>query len=476
MNIIGSPRSSSFHRILTVVILLGLLLAACTPQKPPRTTPTTVRLPSATPILPAATPTLLPEPLGANPAELEGLQIHFMHPWMGSTQAELFRMVDEFNQNNPWGVFVIMDPAGSSGQLEQKAWLGLQNGDAANVIVAPVALLSALDEKSTAVVDLDKYINSSGYAMTREQVEDFESTFWADNLVDSKRLGIPAQATAAVLFYNSTWAKELGFKSVPQTPEELQAQVCAANQSMRLDNDTSNDGLGGLLVSHDSSTMYAWMMSFNADLASQGKFKFNSPEATSAFEFLMDLKENSCAWTGKTAQPYDYFATRKALVYSGQVQDMSSQFAANNRSGSKDEWQILPYPGVGKTVTAVTGLSYGILQKDAASDLAAWLFIRWLSEPARQARLGVTFGTLPVGKQSGALLHASSALAPQWFGFVDSLSNYSSEPNVADWIVIKPILEDAGWQLFNSGIKAEDIPVILKQMDDLAAELSERYP
>ena len=472
----GRLHPSALFRIVTAIALLGLLLSACSPQKPMIPTATLSAIASATPELATATPTQMADALGVDLAELQGLQIHFMHPWMGSTRDELFRMVDEFNQNNEWGVFVIMDAAGSSGQLEQKAWLGLRNGDAVNVIAAPVNLLRALEEKSGAVADLNKYINSNPYAMTSEQVEDFDSSFWAGNQVDGKQLGIPAQETAAVLFYNSTWARELGFSAVPVTPEELQEQVCAANRSMREDKDTSNDGLGGLLVRYDAATMYAWLMSFNANPLRQGEFLFNSPEAATAFEFLVTLKNNSCAWSGKTAEPYEYFATRKALVYSGQMQDISSQFAATNRAGSKDDWQILPYPGVERPVTAVSGLSYGILSKDAASDLAAWLFLRWLSAPGNQSRLGVTFGTLPLGKQSGALLHASSALNPQWFNFIDSENEYFLEPSAADWIVVKPILEDAGWQLFNSGMKVEEIPLILKQMDDLAVELSERYP
>ena len=60
---------------------------------------------------------------------------------------------------------------------------------------------------------------------------------------------------------------------------------------------------------------------------------------------------------------------------------------------------------------------------------------------------------------------------------IESISlDLNPEPAIADWTVLKPILEDAGWQLFKTDLKVEQVPYVLFQMDDLVKELSERYP
>lgn len=464
--------------IIGFVFIAGFVISGCsqgtknpiagtaTPEF--NVTPTTIKT------QPSPTPTR--DTFSVDLKKLKGLQIQFMHPWMGSTQNALFSMVDEFNQGNEWGIHVIMNAVGSEATLEQKVWQGFQNQDAPDVVAAPTSLLLAFDEKNGQVVDLNQYLELENFGLSINTVNDFNQTFWGEDEIDGKRYGIPAQRTAAVLFYNLTWAKELGFSSVPRTLDEFKDQVCGANQSMRKDTDTTNDGIGGMLISTDSASMLSWLNSFGAELYTNDRFTFNSPDAVAALESLLELKTQSCAWSGKTVQPYDYFATRKALVYSGQMQELQLQQSANQRTGASDEWMVIPYPGVENEPTLTSGFSYGILKSEPENNLAAWLFIRWLSEPAQQARLLNTFGTLPLGKEVLPTMRLSSSIPPQWWTFVESQFDFMNEPLNADWNVIKPILEDASWQLFKTEIKPEQVVVILKEVDELVAELSERYP
>ncbi len=464
--------------VLFALIVIFVSLSGCDkeirPQQGSTATPSPIETDTAVSTLTIPTPT--EQTHGVDLGDLEGLQIHFMHPWAGSTQAVLFEMVDQFNQFNEWGIHVIMNPAGSASQLEQKVWQGIQNQDAPNVIVAPGDLLLAIDEEKDLVVDLNQYVNSGNLGMSAEAINDFDQRFWTEDLVSGKRYGIPAQRTAAVLIYNLTWAQELGFSSLPTTPTEFKEQVCAANQSKRKDGDPTDDGIGGMLISHESASLLSWMQGFDARIHESGVFSFNSPESQAAFQFLLELKNDSCAWSGKTPQPYEYFASRKTLVYSGEMQDLLMQFAANQRLGSKDEWAAIPYPSTEKQTVMTTGSSYGILASSPEHDLAAWLFIRWLSEPAQQARLLQTFITLPLGEEVLPSIKLSSAVPPIWWGFVEGQYDYASLPPAADWAVIKPVLEDAAWQLFKTEIKPEQVSAILKQVDELVIELSERYP
>ncbi|PIZ25991.1 MAG: ABC transporter substrate-binding protein, partial [Chloroflexi bacterium CG_4_10_14_0_8_um_filter_57_5] len=42
--------------------------------------------------------------------------------------------------------------------------------------------------------------------------------------VNGQRLGAPAQRSARFLFYNQTWARELGFSAPPATADEFRQQ------------------------------------------------------------------------------------------------------------------------------------------------------------------------------------------------------------------------------------------------------------
>lgn len=99
-----------------------------------------------------------------------------------------------------------------------------------------------------------------------------------------------------------------------------------------------------------------------------------------------------------------------------------------------------------------------------------------MSEPVQQARLLKVSGTLPLGQQVMSQMADYAQANPQWKQAVETLKDPVIQPKTADWTVIAPVLEDAGWQIFNSETKLEQIPAVIEQMDDLVKELSERYP
>lgn len=462
---------------LVFLFVVIFLISGCAPQnsaalKTP--TPGEDQVDNETRPVVTSTPTQVA--LGTDENELDGKQIHFLHPWSGKIASELALMVDQFNQTNEWSIHVIMDSPGSAGMAAQAMWEGIEEEIPANVIAAPIDLLLAVDEKTDLVADLEPYISSKRYGMSPAQRKDFSPVFWEEDYAAGKQYAIPAQRTAAVMIYNSTWARELGYNQAPSTPDEFQQQVCAANAVQRQDTDVTNDGIGGWIINTSSPVLLNWLDAFNADVFSDPTVTFASAETDDAFSFLFGLYRKSCAWTGKVPQPYEYFARRQALVYSGQMQDIAMQTNFMQRMDSKDEWQVIPFPGLERRATVTSGFSYAILQADAAKDLAAWLFIRWMSEPVQQARLLKVSGTLPLGQQVMSQMADYAQANPQWKQAVETLKDPVIQPKTSDWTVIAPVLEDAGWQIFNSETKLEQIPAVIEQMDDLVKELSERYP
>ncbi len=468
----------SFVGAWIIVLMLISFLASCAPG----TSPTSIltALPTARKTSIPATSTPIPTHAAADsPVDIEkldGLQIRFLHPWTGDTLDLLYQMVDQFNQTNEWGIHVIMFAPGSAARVSENVNEELANDIASNVLVAPVSLLLAIDEQHQQVVNLATYAASPSYGMESSLVSDFNKVFWNEGFVDGKLLGIPAQRSALLLVYNSTWGKELGFTAMPETEEDFREQVCVANASFKRDADTTNDGLGGWILNMDAFSVLNWLLAFGADPYSTGKFVFSTPAGQEALTYLYTLKADACAWTNRTSADAERFSRREALVYSLWMQDLDRQVEAMARAGSEDDWAVMTYPGGENGSVLTQGSSYAVLHKDAASDLAAWLFIRWLAQPAQQSRLLTAMGTLPLGSDVMTRMAGYGAENPYWLQTVRSLNQFTIPPVTADWQVIAPVLEDAAWQLWMGGTIEEGIPDVLSQMDDLAVELSERYP
>ena len=295
--------------IAAFFLLVMILLAGCTKGDSGSSdltlTPASV---TSTPKVVKTTP--LPD-IDVDLEKLKGLQIHFIHPWTGETQSLLFSLVDQFNQTNEWGIHVIMDAPGSLGLLTQSVWAGIENDQSLDVVVAPVSLFLAMDEKYDLIVDLNPFVDSNKYGLDSAKITDFNLTFWGEDEVDGKRLGIPAQRTASVMIYNQTWAKELGFASIPETADEFKTQTCAANAFMRTDTDSSNDGVGGWITTTDALVTMNWLYGFDVPAGKSDLPLFANRAPEEAFTYLLTLLKQSCAWNSKNPLPHDYFARRQ---------------------------------------------------------------------------------------------------------------------------------------------------------------------
>lgn len=463
------------RKILLICAILALLsLAACQGNIPAELTPSATSPSVLTEEAATVTPTA--QTLTVQPGQLQGTQIFFMHPWAGDTATLMQALVDEFNQGNSWGVRVNLITSGSTGSLMDDLYDRLQTSVPPDVVALPIDELVALNRNSQTVIDLTSFVSSSEVGFSQSDIDNFSPLFWNQDEINGYRYAIPAQRTAKVLIYNRTWAQELGFENPPSTPEEFQTQVCAAHAAMKKDTDVSNDGLGGYYVDTDAMTLASWGEAFGADYAQNGKVSFNSSPMQEALAYLHDLSTVGCAWwSSDHAAPYDYFAARKTLAYSADLQDLQRQQKLMALNGSSDDWVVIPFPTESGTPTVLAqGPSYAILAQAADKQLAAWLFIKWLSNADRSGLLVKSAATLPLGD---ALINYSIELGdslPQWTQAVNLMQYIQVLPVSADWPNARMVLEDAGGQLFSGTVTDEQIAALTQQMDDTLDELMGR--
>lgn len=484
-----------------ILLLFFFFLSACVPLTPVPGLSTTVltmeaetalprpsssAIATATPFpdptsTPAPTHTPTPPPhLQVDTRQLRGIVVNFWHPLTGK-QTELFNtLVQKFNQENEWGIQINQTATGGTSMLYQMLEAGFKNGSLPHALVAPVDLLNEWQYHGGLLIGLDGYIQHPDWGFSSLELADFPVVFWKQDQIAGIQTGIPLTRDAQVLFYNQGWGRELGFTAPPTTVEEFKMQACAAAAANLKDQRRENDGTGGWIVSVDSPTLLSWMNAFGFETPEDPEDRttiFNVPSSQQAFEFLRALYDEGCAWTSRNPQPYDYFATRQALFYSGTLSDIPPQEDAIQRLESPDAWLVITYPAGGKQPLVYTGgMSYAIFAASPEEQLASWLFIRWMSTPTTQSQLIEAGGGWPVNVSAVEQLAGYRQNHPQWAQTLSWIPLARPIPQAHHWLPARRVLEDAGWQLFQPQSEiGEQIPTILAQLDRTIIEVLHVY-
>ncbi|MGD0002617.1 MAG: extracellular solute-binding protein [Anaerolineaceae bacterium] len=439
-------------------------------------TPTPIKTKTVT-LTPTAT---VPAALQVQPEDLKGVQIEFWHPWSGNTAAQVDSIVNEFNQVNVWGIQVKASGAGSSLMLNEEVKSNLVGGQLADVVAAPIDQLTSWQSAAQVITPLNDYLNSPQWGMQPQEISDIVPLFLEQDRFEGDQLAIPALRDGQILFYNLTWAAEMGFSAPPTSPEQFKAQSCAALQANVRTQRIDKIGTGGWVIETTPLALLSWMQVFGGQPvpADDSKpYSFNSTPVQDSINFLLDMFQKTCIWPKRLPNSYQYFTDRMALFYSGSVSDIPFQARLQEYLKSKDQWTVIPYPSDNsKPVFIVNGPSYAILHSNPRQQLAAWLFIRWLALPRNQVKLVESTGLLPVNLSSTELLKVYSFSNPQWQAAVNLIPLASPAPNLPSWTIASEVLQDAGWQIFHQAPTPIPVPTILQQLDDTIPQLINYSP
>ncbi len=455
----------------SVLLLFLVLVSACTTNTPTPTPPPGVtETPSA-----KATATVAVSRLGVEKEALRGVQVKVWHAWSGA-EATLFEsQVAEFNKTNEWGIVVSAESKGGYGDLFEQTSAAVKNSSLPQIVVALPEYALAWKAR---VVDLTPYVHDVDYGMSALDVSDFANAVWMQDEVDGVRYGVPAQRTARFILYNQTWARELGFDSPPTTSAEFEAQACAAHAALGKDTDPNNDPLGGWLIDDNPFTPLAWMRAFGGGIQEQDGYRFLTPENIEAFKFLKVLQQKNCAWVPSADLPApDRFAARQALFTTASLEELPDQARAFFAANSRDEWTVIAFPGAEKQTVVLYGSSYVMFQSDDVTQVAAWLFMRWMLTPEAQARWVQSTGLLPLRSATLDLLKDYGAAHPQWVAGTQLISEGEIVPQLASWRLVRVMLGDGFYDMFDIIRHPEltdgQVPAVLRQMEDTASELNQ---
>jgi ABC-type glycerol-3-phosphate transport system substrate-binding protein len=403
---------------------------------------------------------------------LSGLHINLWQGLDGKTGATLSKLAAEFSQKNEWGIQVDVLSQKNLSTLIQATDAVMRTPQQPDLVLALPENAQGWDSQGL-VANLTPYISHAQFGLSAEEIKDIPAAFWQQDQVNQKQLSVPAMRNGRFLFYNVSFAKQLGFTAPPLTTEDFRKQACAANGSWKTDTDQTNDGFGGLVIENAMTdldapwTAYAWLRSQGSDVVTDGNFSFLTPENQASLNFLAELRTDSCAWLSIATSGYEALALHKALFVAGSLTNLRDQNAAF--AGSSDKWTVIAFPGTTPSIVTY-GPDFVVLKSDEAHQWASWLFIRWMLAPEIQLRWSRETGTFPMRTSTMALLDIRSA-NPQWAAAFDLLPQASTYPKLALWSKARLVLGDGFFQLFQLAPSANDVSRTLKMMDDTVKDL-----
>lgn len=469
------------------LLFIAMVFSTCSPTVPVSTPVKTIQ-PEVTatrqtplpPTRPVFTPTQTPEPvsmLNITKEQLKGVVVRFWHHWTGPSGDLMQALVEEFNLTNPWGILAVEINQGNLDQIDEKLDLSKSNTDRPDLVVGYLHQALTWDEQ-IGLVDLNDYLKDPIWGYSSQDMADFYPVFWEYDFHQEKRLGIPAQRYGQLLFYNQSWARELGFNDVPLSTEIFAQQACAASTANNQDQSTSNDGTGGWIISSEYPAVLSWMYAFGGAIIDENSaslkapYDFDQEQVLRAYIFLRDMYDQGCAWLPENPWPETYFSERKALFASGSISDIPYFLDALKRAGNTDQWTVLAYPGPEDTqVLNVYGPSFQVLASTEQQQLAAWMLMKWLLEPENQTRLVQTTFAYPLRISVAQQLQQTGMQSPAWGAAVDLLEYARVEPALRSWELVRWAISDSATQLFRSYTTLEQIPGLVRYLDQTAAEL-----
>lgn len=390
-----------------------------------------------------------------------GQQIVFWYQHTQSREAALQQMVLEFNEHNPQGITVRGEYAGDYGDIYNKMMVGLQGGALPDLVVAYQNQAQTYYHAG-GVVDLNPYMDSPRWGLSSEARADYVKAFLHQDQAAGKQIGLPPNRSIEVLYYNEDWLQELGYTHPPSTWEQF-ADMCRAARDRTFSGNQRRGRSVGFILDPDASRLATMVYSRGGAFMGEDQraYTLDTPEARSALAMMQTLaQEEAAELMGEANDDQQEFATGACLFLLRSSSGLPFVKDAVD-SGSKFHWAVAAPPrSTVEPVVNVYGASLSVCRTTAARQLAAWLFLKWFTEPAQQARWVVASNYFPARKSTAQLLESFFEENPRYRRAYDLLDYGKPEPSVPGYEPARRLIAQAVVKV----IQGADVDRTLEQL------------
>jgi multiple sugar transport system substrate-binding protein len=352
---------------------------------------------------------------------------------MGREGEVVQQLVPEFERRAP-GVRVRVQQIPWSAAHEKllTAFVGDAMPDVFQVGNTWIPELVALD----AIEPLDTRLASSDAT----PVADYFPGILDTNVIDGVTYGVPWYVDTRVLFYRSDLLAQAGVTQPPVSWETWLEAMARVKQR------AGASAYAILLPMTEWQTPVILALQLNATLLRDHDQygDFRGAPFRRAFDFYLDLFRRDFAphaGDAQVANLYQDFANGFFTFYITGPWNIG-EFSRRLPAGLADRWATAPMPspdGAYPGVSIAGGASLAIHRRSAHAD-AAWKWIEYLSEPARQLEFYRLTGDLPPRQSTWA--DAALAHNPHARAFGVQLQRVRSTPKIPEWERIATLITD----------------------------------
>ncbi len=432
-------------------IVAASFLQACQPKgAQPLATPSAAPLEEEFPAtVPPETPaTLLPPSFTEDryAAVTPNAQaIIFWHPYSGEAESRLQEIITEFNASNPWGITVQAENQGSYRDIFDKMLAFMNSAGLPHLAIATPEQ-AAVYQLGAMLVDMDELIYSQAWGFAPEQIADFFPGYFERGYFPAPprvRLGIPLSQPMQVLYYNQNWLTELGYNAPPSNPDQFREMACAAAQQPF--SGATAEGHTGYLLRVDAANLANWIFAFGGALFDDAaaQYKFDTPPATQALQFLQLLIEQGCiALVSEDQGDLKAFEQGTALFSVGASADFERFLSAG--VGAPFTRAVTALPHTSPTPRPnLSGPLAVITRSTPEQQLAAWLFLEHFLDPAVQSRWARASREFPVRASAAAALADYFSANPLYATAFDWLPYGAAEPAAPGYDQVRAMAAEA---------------------------------
>lgn len=395
---------------------------------------------------------------GAKPAALR-----FWHTRTLAQEQELKAIVAEFNRTSG-GPPIVPEYAGDYPDVRTKALAAIASHRLPLLAVCYENQVQGY-AKADAVAPLDEYINDPKDGLSKADLDDIYPQFLASNrfpAFGNKMLSFPFTKSVLVQAFNQGLLRKAGFRSPPQTWDELRTQARAvrpltghAPLPFVLDPSTI-DGIilshGGELISADGKTTY-----------------FDQPPTVKALTLLRDLKREKLLDETQARSIPGLFGGGDVAFLLGTSSGRSN---LEQQVKNRFPWDItmIPHaPGIAP-VTVLYGANVCVFRNTPENERLAWRFIKFFTSRDVTARWSIKTGYLPVRKSAADLPEMKEFFRrnPPALHSFEILPSARVEPNAPNWEEVRTALTDAVSSVLHDRGTPEQIAKDLKSRADAA--------
>jgi ABC-type glycerol-3-phosphate transport system substrate-binding protein len=381
-------------------------------------------------ILSACAGNALPSPAPITPGDLAPVTLTFWHTQSGAESALLNALADDFHTAYP-SITVRGEAKKDEGDLLRQGIAAMALNQLPDIIIASDRTIGEFARQG-AVVALDPLLDDATLGLRADERSDFfPGLLDAGRFPDLKNqlFAFPFDQNAVVLYANLDLLKAAKIDS-PRTWD----QFSAAARS------TTKGSVRGWAMPPNAAVYYAFLFSRGSRVLNdaQTQSRLTDDANLKSLQMIAALSKGGSAYLVDSANAARTdFAQGKTAFFFGTTDDLAALTDALARANAKFQWSVtsVPQDDPSHPLTTIVGSRLAIFSRSDARTRAAWLFVRWLAEPAQTARWSRATLSIPL-RASALPLLAAGTPSPLFQrlrdGFGDTLPAGRAPPAVKD--------------------------------------------